>query len=661
MTTTRQNVQRILLATLCAFPVLVFAQPSTEEPQLLTLWLESPSIVFDAEKKTETRKSPDPLNSYEQETVRLKPSLDFTLRGSVYHPNFLEFYFHGMEGLDSEETKTTLADEYNTSSQSWFHNYNANALLFREKPVTFQVFAEKNTSRREYDFFSTVEVDSQRYGMSSGINNTRLPTSVSVSHLDETVDDQSRPSTLTEDVAGVTLRSQRGNDNSTDFNYQYRNYERTENDEFTQSGIENSVQVGDVERFGQRDQFRLDSNLSAFDLESDDGSYNSLSLRESLVNRHRPNLESIYRYNFSQNARDTSRNHTHEASAGLRHRLYQSLVSSGELHGERSVVDSADDRLEKDLYGINLGEDYTKRLGIWGRLSAGYHVRVDQEQWNATGTGGFPVIGELHTLADGIVTLLNYPVANIQGIRIMDLTATRLYLPGVDYTVIPHGNRVEIRRGVTGVIPNGGSVLVDYDATKANSSNFRSFGDMASLRLDLFGDLIGLYARYGRQRYSGDGAPLYQEYDSALLGMDIHWEFFRGGAEHEIYDSEQSPYTATRLFETFTFTPNTYSMLMFDFRQSKLQFPDQAEDQDIYQFIGQYQVRVTSTLSLSAEGGQQFDRGFGGDRDITTWRAGADYAIGRLTFSARYDVQDETYRDEERNRRIIHFTAKRIF
>ena len=102
-------------------------------------------------------------------------------------------------------------------------------------------------------------------------------------------------------------------------------------------------------------------------------------------------------------------------------------------------------------------------------------------------------------------------------------------------------------------------------------------------------------------------------------------------------------------------------MLTFDFRQSNLQFPDQTEDQDIYQFIGQYQVRVTSTLSLTAEGGQQFERGFGGDRDVTTWRAGADYAIGRLTFSARYDLQDESYRDEERDRRIIHFIAKRVF
>ena len=220
---------------------------------------------------------------------------------------------------------------------------------------------------------------------------------------------------------------------------------------------------------------------------------------------------------------------------------------------------------------------------------------------------------------------------------------------------------LELRRGFGGVIPNNSSVLADYNASASNAADFRTFGDQVSVRLDLLDGLVGVYSRYGRQRYSGDGAPLDQEYNDAVLGMDINARWFRGGAEHEVYDAVQAPYTATRLYETAIFEPTDGSTINFDFRQTRTRFPEEDQEESLYQFIGRYQVRVTSALSLSAEGGKQYGRDQGGDRDVTTVRAGADFALGLFSLSASYDLQDETYRGEKRDRQSVHLTARRSF
>lgn len=660
MRTGHNTRRRLLVAIACLLPCILHPQPSTEAPQAFNLWIEQPAVVIDAEQKKESRSSPTPLNNYDIETTRLKPAAELTLRGSVYHPNFIELYLHGLAGLDSEDVKSSLGDEYNSSSQSFLQDYNANILFLREKPVATQVFAERTTFRREYDFFSTVQVDAQRYGINSGYSAGPFPFGVSAAHLEETTDDAFRPSTLTEDTAGFNIRNRRSADNATDLNYQYRSYDRLEDNLFSQSGVENSAQINDTEVFGPRDRYKLNSNLSGYDLDSGGGESTLASFQEFFANKHRDNLESTYRYGFTHNEREYGQSENHGAAIGLRHQLYSSLTSTIGAHGEKSSDSDEEDTLDKTVYGVSLGENYAKRLSTWGRLTAGYNVVMDQQQWDASGTG-VRIIGEPHNLSDGVVTLLNYPAAGLGGIRVTDSTGTRIYLPGIDYEALPRGNRVQIRRGLGGEIPNGGAVLVDYDSTGASSSKFRMLGDVTSARLDLFDGLLGVYGRYSRQRYSGDNAPIDQDYNSALLGLDSRWGFFLGGAEYESYDSSQSPYYAMRFYETFTFHPSADSLFSLDFRQTHLNFPDENQQEKLYTFIGQYQIRLTSHLSLNAEAGRQYDRGYGGDRDATTYRGGIDFAFGQFSLSSRYEVLEETYRDEEQDRRILHITARRVF
>lgn len=640
-------------------PVLLLAQPFHEPPQAFRMTIENPAIVFDAEQRDETWSDPDPGSRFDRETTLLQSSVESSFRGSVYHPNLLEFLLRAQVGLDSEDSSGTPGQDY-SNGETFLQSYTANLMFLREKPYAFQVTADKGTFRRDYDFFSTVQVDVQRYGVTGGYRAGKFPVSFYVSRLEETIDDEDHPSVLNEDMAGGSIRNVRTTEEFTELTYRHSRYDRQEGDAYRVDSSDDTLRLTDAEVMGQKNQARLNSNLTWYNLDSSLGPYQSLYLQEWLANKLTPNLESTCRYDFSRNERDEAVSEDHNGSVGLRHQLYESLVSSVGVRGGRSSDESEGNSLDKTIYGVSAGEDYTKRLGAWGRLTAGYHVRVDQERWSGSGSS-LDVIGESHTLFDGSVTLLSYPVTDLSSIQVRDATGTRIYLSGLDYTLVAHGDRVEIQRTFGGAIPNGATVLVDYDSSASSSSDFTTFGDDVSFRLDAMDGLFSLYGRYGRQQYSGDGAPLDQAYNDAVLGVEANWQWFRVGAEHEIFDAAETPYDATRLFQTMICHPTADSTINLDCRQTWIAFTDENRDDEFYQFIARYQVRLTRFLSLNAEGGRQYSREYGDDRDATTVRAGADFALGKLTVSASYDRQQEDYRDEDRDRRVVHLKIRRVF
>ena len=648
----------ILAVCLLASATPLVARPSIEEPQFLKLQFESPVLLFEGEQKKETRDSPNGGDRFDEEVLSLKPSAEITARGSVYHPNFMDFYVRVQEGLDREKVKNDGGSGLDSSGTSLLQSYEANALFLREKPGAFQLSADKTMGRREYDFFSTVTVDSQRYGARGGYNAGPVPFTVAASHLDETVDDSIRPSTLAENTATFDARNVRSRNQVTDLNYTYDRFTRRDGPDFVQNGTENEVRLSDAEVFGRRDQLTLNSSLLYYDLASSAGPSRTLAGQEWLVDKMREDLQGTYRYSFEQRRADGGENDTQRASAGLQHQLYESLTSSAEVHGEDDTIKDSSDTLDSRIYGVSLGEDYTKRLSTWGRLSAGYHVRIDRERHEAAG-GAISIIDEPHTLTDGTVTFLNYSSVNIASIRVKDSDGARIYLPNDDYVIIPLGNRVQIQRLLGGVIPNGATVRVDYTAISPAAASYTTVADLASMRLDFLDGLLGLYSRYGRQHYRGDGAPADQEYDDAVVGADSSWRGLRCGAEYESYDSPQTPYDAVRLYEDLLVQPGAGASMDLDLSQTRIRFPDEDRTHDLYRFIARYRQQLVASLALSLEGGREIERGSGYDRRLTTVRSQLDFTMGQLMLALSYDLQDETYLGDSRQRRVLYLKAKR--
>ena len=636
------------------------AQPSREEPQLLDLRLSAADLQVEAEQKNETRKTEGSDDSFSEDSRYIAPSAGFTVDGSVYHPNFLKFNLSAEVGLNHLDDHSTGGTNYDSSGDSFLQSYNANVLFLQEKPYNASLFANKNDFRREYDFFTTVDVESQRYGGRAGYSAGPLPFSVSAYHLDETTKDAAQPSSLDEDVASFAAHNARPNEDVTDFSYTYDRFNRQDQGASVQDGTQHSLRASDGETFGQRGQLKLDSALFYDDIESSATPSRDLTADELLTIRHRENLESLYDYGYSRSETGDATDERNSAKATLRHRLYESLVSAPDVHAERERSTGADSSYDTTIYGAGLNEDYSKHLGAWGRLAIGYHGRLDQEQHDTTG-GQISVIREQHTLTDDSITFLDHADVDATTIEVTDSDGVRIYLADFDYVAVAHGSVTEIRRVLGGAIANGSSVLVSYTATAQPSTNFRTAANQFSARLDLFGGLFGLYARWSQLDYYGDADLTDQAYVDSVFGIDSNWRWLRTGAEYEGYASNLSPYQSRRLYESFFFQFADASTLGIDMEQSWTTFPEEDTDHDVYSFIGRYNRMLTASMSASVEGGHRVEHGQDYERQLDTVRSEITYAIGQFDMRLSYELQDETYLGDTRDRSIVYLKARRRF
>ena len=139
------------------------------------------------------------------------------------------------------------------------------------------------------------------------------------------------------------------------------------------------------------------------------------------------------------------------------------------------------------------------------------------------------------------------------------------------------------------------------------------------------------------------------------------WRWFRAGAEYEDYDSNLTPYTSTRLFQTFTCEPAPNTTFNLDVGQSWRTFTGMNRDLTIYHVIARTRIAMTPALSLNLEGGMRFQEGEGYDQQLATARSHIEYKYGKLAMQTGYEYQDEKFLGELRLRHFFFFRVKRTF
>jgi hypothetical protein len=638
------------------------AQPirMVEEPQFLKLRFSDVNLLLEAEDRTETRRPKGSDSTFRQTTRYVAPSLSLAMEGSIYHPNLLEYHLLTKDGFYWEDVRIESDTDTNRHGNSILQNYDATVTLLRQEPYAATLFADKHRFQRDYDFFTRVRVDDERYGVRTGYSAGPVPFIVTATRADENVDEVDRPSTLDENTVLLTARNQRGNGDATDFTYTYDQYERQEQSLPTQRGTDHSARLTDAEIFGRDDLSSFNSALYFDHLDTETELTRTFSIQERMALQHTESLQSFYDYGYDERHSGDSENDGQHGRVALRHQLYESLTSEVDLHGETTRTADEDDSTDDTIFGAGLGEDYTKQLSTWGRLTLGYHGRLDHQKRTSTGTT-LSIIDEPHILSDGLITLLNHPLVNRSSIHVTDATGLNEYQEILDYAVIPRGSQTEIQRVFGGRIPNGASVLVDYSATAQPSDEFDTLADYFLARLDLFDGLIGVYGRVNLIHNYGGESLVLEDVADEVAGVDLTWRGLRTGAEYENHDSNLTPYHASRLFQDYVYQLGEASSLSFDATQTWTTYPDVDRNDGVYQFIGRYQIQLMHSLGFNAEGGIRLERGQDIDRDLTTVRSGLDFAYGQLTMRLTYDLEDETYLGDKRKRNLVYLNASRSF
>lgn len=648
------------------------AQNQSADPgfRWMSLRMTEANVGVEVEGEREQRSVAKSSQNSNRETFYVVPTVGFGLQGSVYHPNFFQFDLNAQNGVGWQETSLDVPGGGSRSDLLYLLRYQFNASLLKEKPYTANFFADKEHTTRDYDFFTRATVDQESYGTRVGYTDGPVPFSLLFRHVKEDVSGQARPSSLTENVLAFTAFHESSSGNRTDLAYTFDDYTRDETGSYTQTGVQNSISLIDHKTLGQKDWVKLNSTLLYNQLDSTTTPWNQRGAiprlseyftdHEYLNLRHTDALQSDYNYSYNLQNLGAVKSDGHSASAALHHQLYESLNSTFDVHSQVFSSSGAGSSLDTTRYGIGLNENYTKRMGDWGRLTLGYGGLLDQEQRTTLGQTLF-VVGESHALKDGVITFLNQPRVKITSIQVWDASGSVSYSELLDYLILPHGERTEIKRLVGGQIADGATVRVDYTVDSQPSDSYTTVAHQIQVRLDFFDGLLGLYAHLNQQENYGGKSLVLENINDQVAGLDVTWRWVRAGAEYEVYDSNLSPYRSARLFQNFSFQPSPETTLSLDMGQTWITFTKANRDLTTYHAIARVRMQLTPALALNTEGGMRFQKGEGYDQQLATARANLEFKYGKLAVQAGYEYEDEAFLGELRLRHFFFLRAKRSF
>jgi hypothetical protein len=627
-----------------------------EEPQWFKLRFDEVYTKVNVEGQKESREIRGETS--ERDYLYIEPALGVGLRGSFYHPNLVDFRLAGEVGVSRQEV--TLDPPGRTSESTKFlQRYNGGVTFLRARPYATSLFAEKDITYQDFDFFNRARVDRQRFGGDTGYRGRSASVSLNYSRLEEDITGlRFGAASNDENIFSYHVRNQRGKTGYTEIEYRRDEFRREQEGSLTLEGIEQTANLFDTEIWGKGDRNRLNSILQYHRLEGNTIDTRGLRLQESLESKHSRSLSSNWRYSFDIRTSGQADTESHEGGALLRHQLYESLTSVLDIHGSRINSESPDSTFLATRYGAGVDENYTKRLPAKSRLTLGYGIRLDREQRETTGQV-LSVVDEPHALTDGVTVFLNQP--NV--VRVIAVTdpAGIPYSETLDYLIIPLGAQTEIRRIPGGRIPNGGTVLVDYTAAAPPSDAFTTLYQSGRVRLDLWDRFLAIYGRISDMSNYGGETLVLQEITDMVAGVEHSFRWFRAGAEYEDYRSNLTPFRALRAFQTFTFEHTDRFFLSLDFTESKTIYPNEGLAQRSVGFIGRLRARIAYPLFFTLEGGKRRERGRGLDQDQATARTGLEFAYGQLKVNAGYEFLDETFLGEHHVKHYYYLRAKRNF
>ncbi len=681
-------------ASPCAFAQARY-QPRYIEPQWFTFRLSEVSAGVYAEGNYQQTRVENSGATVSYQRLFAGPSLSLNANGSVYHPNLLQYFLRTDGAFGYSEYKVRSGASTTTREWQYLGSFSTELLFLADKPFNASAFASYDHSYRDNDFFTRTLVESWRYGgrlvwdhepwlFTAGYQHrgengsSRYPinqvvlvpvwiggTPVFVPQTNTV--DVTQETVIDEDNANLELRHRRDRGDSL-LSYSLNHYSRADGPSLS-DGTDHAVSIGDNERFGAADQYRLHASASMVKRDTTFETSDEYIGNLGFSAEHRPNLRSQYdlTYDHFETGPFTSDNFNGQGT--LSHQLYESLGSSLIVRGSDAQSSDAASSSSITRVGGGISEVYTKRLTDEHHLRLGASVFLDHnEQEN---TGDFRTIqNERHTVtaagepgAGPWSFLLEFPNVLTATIVVRDPDdPLRTFFNGFHYLVEPRGSRTAIvwLRPIGEPIPP--AVVVDYQSDITPPGSYETLTTLFHIRFDLWKNLLGLYGRVSVNENNAPADLRIQEYSTYTVGTDFNWRWFRAGAEYQIYDSTDSDYNVTRLFQSFMFRPDDVSSLNLDFTETLTDFTSLNRTEEDYRFTTRYRRALTRRLGLDADAGVAYRRGLGPKQILATLRPSLRYVIGRTTLNVGYDYDYELYLDQqERQKHLLFVRLKRIF
>ncbi|MCD4710714.1 MAG: hypothetical protein K8R52_07705, partial [Bacteroidales bacterium] len=209
---------------------------------------------------------------------------------------------------------------------------------------------------------------------------------------------------------------------------------------------------------------------------------------------------------------------------------------------------------------------------------------------------------------------------------------------------------MEIQRVPGGLIPNGGSVHVDYTFQQPGSYSYGANNNHFSASVLLFQRLIELYYRYSVQDYpkvnQGDLLTL-NYYRQHVYGVRFDVGFARAGIEADLFDSNIIPYRMRRYYMDVNWNFRSSLLLTLNGNIRDYRMIAEEVDQWYANLSGKVVYRIGPRMRVSLESGYLNQRGANIDLDLLTSRAEFQSTFNKLQLRVGLEMYRRLYLNSE--------------
>lgn len=610
------------------------------------------------ESEAEERRVASSSQPTKRRRLLIEETLESRFTGAIYHPNFASIDIDMENGFDQrkEEFQPSTTGKLKVSNLNRFH---ISSMFLREKPYAFSLTADRDRQIQNREFFERQIIDSTRYKGTFGLRNDFLPASFSFSNDAQTISRATRPSQNYDDnKINLSLSNTSKGIGETRLDLSQDKFSRAETGMLEQSGTARDVKFDNQYSLFADENKQLNTSVHQYQLTGTRES-ELFNINERFDIKHNKSLDSYYAYDFSKRAANDLSNRDNRFNLGLRHRLYESLNSTLDLH----YFNSDGSSLSQNIYGASSDVDYIKKLGKIGRIGLGAGLTFDEEARDIQGNMQ-SVLGEAATLTTGDVTLLDRPDVDAASVVVTDSTGTITYTADVDYQLTPLGNRLQIQRILSGSIPEGSQVLVDYRAATNPSTKFSTLLERYRFQMDFLDSLCGFSYRVNRENH-----PSVQNQENTILQtlsdnifatyLDIY--HLRLEWEIEDYNSSLSPYKREGYKESWDYSLSERSTYTIQLSQNRLRVTNTSETQRYFDIINRYSTVLNPATRLNMEAGYRKQRGNRSDLEDYTGRLSIDLDLGQFMMTTEYNYKNQSYLEDRLINHLFFTKIKRTF
>lgn len=493
-------------------------------------WWDLQSFTSELEFYGEFRR--DRQTTLGQPTLKLSDNLvrftnNIGFQSYIGHRNLIDLTGTVKLGLEDQRINSSEpgADVHQTPLTDF---YDLRALIFGNSKTPVTAYSRRDETVTHRDFNSSLRTDTTEHGAILSLDSDSIPTRIQYFHSERNQNDPTGSLDFKAIQDTVSLQSQTHlTDNQRlELNYTFDQVDEDQASIYTDVYGRHDGMLTHYLGFGKDNRDSLRSSLRFFD-RSGRNDQAILRLDEQLLLEHTENLESRYNFSAERQERAGSEQRNILGNATVRHKLFDSLISSATAGGSSFQIPEQFTSNE----GFTSGSlDYTKQVPL-GRLNATVGAGFNHQDNSDRGSNIF-VVNEQYQFTDPFNLVIARRNIIPGTIVVTDVTGFQTYSAGLDYQVIVSSAQVELVRIASGSIADRQAVLITYEIGPEPGSRIDTATQTYSVRYSLqegFLNGMSFYAYLQRVDHSVDAA------DPSLIILDDFTDL-RYGAEYQIGD-----------------------------------------------------------------------------------------------------------------------------